>query len=472
LDWPAVLAEVRAALPAEVRVWLVGGAVRDALLNRRLRDLDFVAATDGRGLARAVADRLGGAYYPLDQERGVGRALVTRDDQRLTLDFARLRGADLHADLAARDFTLNALAVDLAAPDAVIDPLGGQADLRAKLIRACGPTALADDPVRAVRAVRLAAHLGFRLDPALRAAARAAGPGLGRISAERRRDELIRCVGGPRAAAAARVLHTLELWPYLIAEVAALPGLNLPPPIAGSAWEHALSTLGRLEDLLSVLHPVHDVDAASDLTLGLVSLRLGRHRDALAAHLNAPLSDERPARWLLMLAALLRHTSGLPDAPATIVRDIAARLRLSIEEGRRLAAAVDGAGRFEALAQVPVGRREVFRYFQALEAAGVDGVLLGLAGHLGAQAGPAPADEWNACLDAASTLLRAYFENPDEAVHPPALLTGDDLMAELGLRPGPRLGRLLADVYEAQAAGEVDDRASALAFARRALDQG
>ncbi len=453
-ELPPLVAELYRALPPAPRFWLVGGAVRDLVLRRRIRDYDFVVAGDGVAFGRACAKLLNADFYPLDAERGVGRVLLVRDDERLTLDFARQRGDSLAADLAARDFTINALALDPAAPDALIDPLNGQADLRHKTIRACGPQSINDDPIRAVRAVRLASQLGFRLEPATRAAVRAAAPALATVTAERQRDEFMRCLGGGKPAATLRTLAALDLLAPLVPE----------PTASGADWDHTLNTISRLTDILSVLNPVHDVDAASDLTLGLVSLRLGRHRTALGPHLQTALTDERPVRWLLVLAALLHSLE-----PA-VARARLLALRLSTDEVRRVSAVIAGQTDLATLAAtLPVTRRAIYRYFKAHGAAGVESVFLALADFLAGYVGPPPPEAWNERLDAASVLLRAYFETPEESVNPPTLLTGDDLMAELNLRPGPRVGALLEAVREAQAAGEVTDRAAALALARQQL---
>jgi hypothetical protein len=253
----------------------------------------------------------------------------------------------------------------------------------------------------------------------------------------------------------------------------------VPPAAAlpGEAWEHTLATIMRADDLLTVLQPIHDVDAASDLTLGLVSVRLGRHRAALAAHLDTVISDDRPARWLIMFASLLHYLPGGPAERQATAHETAAGLRLSQEEGRRAAAILTGAAAFHAVTEdvgsaTPLTRRAIFRYFEASGAAGIEGVLLSLASYLARFAGPAPTEPWNERLDAASALLRAYFETPEVAVRPVPLMTGDDVMRELGVPAGPRLGRLLRALYEAQAAGEVADRAEALAWLRRTLNQG
>ncbi len=101
-------------LPKNQPVYLVGGAVRDALLGRRLHDLDYALDGDPRPVARRVANELGGAYYLLDDERNTGRVILTQPGgDRVTLDFARLRGVDLEADLRDRDFTINAMAVEV-----------------------------------------------------------------------------------------------------------------------------------------------------------------------------------------------------------------------------------------------------------------------------------------------------------------------------------------------------------------------
>src|SRR5512134_15232 len=111
LELPPIFDRVREALPDPSRVWLVGGSVRDALLRRPVHDLDFAVAGDGLETARRAAARLKAAFFPLDEARGTGRVVAQEGQQRFFLDFAALRGDDLNADLAARDFTVNAIAV-------------------------------------------------------------------------------------------------------------------------------------------------------------------------------------------------------------------------------------------------------------------------------------------------------------------------------------------------------------------------
>ncbi|MFW6096740.1 MAG: phosphohydrolase, partial [Chloroflexota bacterium] len=167
-DTTELLARIRPLLASrDAPVYLVGGAVRDAILGRPAYDLDFVVEHEAIQLAFSVGDALRVAAYVLDRERDIGRVVLGPD---VVLDFARFRGPDLEADLRARDFTINAMAVDAAnfpprELNVVIDPTGGLDDLQAGVVRLAYPQAIEDDPLRALRAVRLAWHLGFRVTP-------------------------------------------------------------------------------------------------------------------------------------------------------------------------------------------------------------------------------------------------------------------------------------------------------------------
>jgi tRNA nucleotidyltransferase/poly(A) polymerase len=176
---------VRTALAGE-EAWIVGGAVRDALLGRPLVDLD-VACRDPRSAARAAARLIGGAPFALSERWGAWR--VALDDGR-TLDFTPLRGA-LEDDLATRDFTVNAIAEPLAGGPR-LDPFHGEEHAAGRSLRAVSDSVFTDDPLRLLRAVRLEDELGFRLDGPTEALARAAAPLVTRPAGERILGELLR----------------------------------------------------------------------------------------------------------------------------------------------------------------------------------------------------------------------------------------------------------------------------------------
>ena len=148
--------------------WIVGGAVRDALLGRPVLDLD-VACREPHAAARQFAQRFGGSPFPLSERHGAWR--VVADGSEETIDFTPLRGS-IDDDLATRDFTFNAIAVPVAGGDAY-DPFSGQADLEARLLRAVSDTVFDDDPLRLLRAVRLEDELDFHMDERTEALVRA-----------------------------------------------------------------------------------------------------------------------------------------------------------------------------------------------------------------------------------------------------------------------------------------------------------
>ncbi|GAB4579126.1 MAG: CCA tRNA nucleotidyltransferase [Anaerolineales bacterium] len=493
LSFSSLLDQLRPVLPENLPIYLVGGAVRDALLNRPTHDLDFVLEGDGNQLARRVANTLQVPFFPLDEERGTGRVVLpssdpTRAGERYFLDFATFRGPDLESDLRARDFTINAMAVDVRAADKLLDPLGGAADLLAKRLRACSPTSLQDDPIRILRAVRLATHFNLQITPETRQLMRAAVEGLDTISPERKRDEMLRILGGKQIATALRALDLIGALSRVFPELPALKGVPQSPPHLEDVWHHTLQTVQNLEKLLGLIGQLeHDPDAAGSLTMGLMVLRLGRYRQQVFTHLQTAVSPDRPWQALLFFAALY-HDVGKPatrqedetgrirffghdQTGAEMITHRAHALHLSNSEIARLKTIVRHHMRPHLLAQVDKlpTRRAVYRFFRDTGEAGVDICLLGLADVLATYGATLTQDTWNRYLDIMRELLEAWWEKPEERVRPPALLNGHDLLETFKLSPGPEIGQTLEMIREAQADGQITTRLQALEMAEKYL---
>ncbi len=490
LLYPPLIDRVRDVLPDQ-EIYLVGGAVRDLLLNRLSRDLDFALPANGISLARGVANALKADFMVLDDERDTGRVIVTESDgTRTFLDFAVYRGRDLNADLRLRDFTINAIAFDLRA-QTLIDPLNGGSDLRAKLIRACSATSLSDDPVRILRAVRQAAAFEFKIEPGTRQAMKKAASLLPRVSPERQRDELFKMLEGRKPDASMRALEMLGVFPWLLPELPALKGVQQSPPHIHDVWEHTLSVLAHLEGILAVLAPGYSAEDTNDLFTGLLTLRIGRFRARFAEHFAQSLNTDRSVRAALFFAALYHDV----EKPATMSVDETGRIRffdhdvrgaevaaqrgrlfnLSNDEVERIRAIVRHhmrfhffASRLEGEKQEP-SRKAIYRFFRDASKAGIDVVLLGLADLRGTQGTALTQETWAAALDVARILLENYWEKPQETVAPPRLLDGNELMAELGLEPGRIVGQLLEAIREGQATGKIENREQAVELARELL---
>jgi predicted nucleotidyltransferase len=149
LKFPPILETITSQLPKDLEIYLVGGAVRDALLHHISRDLDFIVVGDSLKVARKLANKLNAAYFPLDEERDTARIVVVGENgERIHLDFTALRGLDLESDLRGRDFTINAMAVNIHDPEKVLDPLKWCIRFKSHRLRACSPSSITDDPVR------------------------------------------------------------------------------------------------------------------------------------------------------------------------------------------------------------------------------------------------------------------------------------------------------------------------------------
>lgn len=489
LNFPPILPAVVAALPPDQPVFIAGGAVRDAYLQRPIHDMDFVMKGDALAVARRVADQIGAAYYPLDEERGTARVVVSSPGApRMVLDFATLRATDLDGDLFSRDFTINAMAVSARSTQELIDPTGGVADLQAKIIRACSTRSIKEDPLRILRGVRLAAVFGLRIHPDTRELIRAGVPGLAKVSRERRRDELFRIFESPHPSVSIQALDIFGALRYLLPEMDALKGVEQSPPHISDVWKHTLDALQKLEIVLEVLNPANQTDLANNLMMGMLVMQLGRFRSQIISHMSQTISSDRPVRSLLFLAALYHDIAkpvsrsvdengrvrffGHDEQGAQMASARMRRLRMSSGEAHWLSLVVRHHLRPFLLVNAggSPSRRAIYRFFRDAGDAGVDICLLALADVLATYGPTLTADVWARHLEITGMLLDAWWNHPAEAVTPPVLINGRELMDELGLLPGPKVGRLLADIREAQAEGIVQTREQALDFARSHLE--
>jgi len=461
-----------------VSVYLVGGSVRDLLLGAETHDLDFAVCGDGLELARHIADRLQGAFVTLDHERRTGRVILSAEG--LYLDLASLRGADLHADLQDRDFTINAMALEQtpAGELRLIDPLGGSQDLADRVLRVALPTSFSSDPARLLRAVRMQAQFGCQMEPETRARLQTAAPQLGTVSAERTRGEWFNILQQPTGSSALRELHRLGLLYQVAPPLAALEGLEQSAPHRFDGLTHSFETVRAVERLWDGLQRHSSAQIPVPDALYAIAPRVRERYES-------SICDERSHLALLKCAALL-HDVGKPGtrqvdpggrirffgherAGAEIAGALARGWRCSNVEVKMLRVAIEAHMRPTLLAQEPVlTRRAIYRFYRDTGPFGIDVGFIALADYL-ATRGPDLSEEgWVKHAETVARLWAAYYEQMEDVIAPAPLLSGKDLI-ELGVTPGPEMGELLERVREAQAAGELTTRQEALASVREWL---
>jgi len=440
---------------------LVGGAVRDAILKRAGADVDIAVPSGAITLARRSAERLGGTCVVLDAQRGAARVVA---DGGLTLDVTDFRAPTLDGDLAARDFTVDALAVALTPLLArgrarIVDPTGGLEDLKARRLRPADPRVLQEDALRALRGIRLEATLGLRLTPPAARAVKAAARGLARIAAERVRDELLIIMALPDTARALRRADALGVLGAVLPEVEPMRATKQPLPHRFDVLEHSLRAVGGCDRLLARLSA------------------LAPYGEELAVHLAEPLGGGARRDTALKLAALL-HDISKPETRRRVdgrvrffehdvigarrVREIGERFRLP----ERLTAVIERVVRHHLrpmhLAHAgAITPRARYRFYRDLREDTRDLLLLVLA-DAAAVTGASPLTTWRR-----AGLVRELFagwREQQQAESRPALLRGEDVMARFSLEPGPRVGWLLSQAREAQEMGRVHTREEALAY--------
>lgn len=472
LEGPAAAA-VREALGQAPGTWIVGGALRDALLGRPVVDLDLGVARGEQEAARAVARASGGAAFPLSESFGAWRSIAPAGWH---VDVSRLRSGSIERDLALRDFTANALALPVAAlaggASELLDPLSGREDIARRRLRATAPRTFDDDPLRLLRAARIAAQLGFQIEDETRALARTAAPRAGEPAGERQLAELRLLVCGSDPLRGMDLLDELRVLPVVLPELAALRGLEQNP-------NHHLDVYGHT---MQVLAGVLEIE-------GEVERFVGAAASEVAGLLGESLADELDRRGGLRFAALFHDLGkattrgerggyitfiGHDRVGAEIATAICKRLRAS----RRLAAYLANVTRNHLrlgflIHRRPLDRRAVYDYLRATHPESVDVTLLTVADRLAARGtGQVASEEVVAAhLELASEMIREALAWRREGP-PRAPLRGDELAAELGIEPGPELGRLLEEIAAAVFAGEVTDRDEAIRLARSLVRGG
>jgi tRNA nucleotidyltransferase (CCA-adding enzyme) len=401
---------------------LVGGSVRDALLDRTsdYLDLDFILPEGAVETAQAIARHYKAGFVLLDAERQIARVVFAQG----TADFAQQCGDSLVEDLERRDFRVNAIAYNPHTAE-LIDPLGGKADLNAGILRMVSAENLAEDPLRLLRAYRQAAQLGFQIEPQTRKVIQRLAPTLNQIAAERVQSELNYLLSSEKGT----------LWLDLAREDGLL-----------SHWfpdsqRQGLVAIGAMDDWFKQIKQTRPELAA---IIGS-SLRSGKSKSKS----EAPASGSTRT-WLSLakLVCLLPKNSQAAE-------DQLRQLKYSRNE---IQAALTALDRYETLTQfnATTGLADQFHFFQSIGQTFPSILLLTIA-----QGIP---------MVNLLQMIDRYLDKTDPVAYPNAILTGQDLMQELNLTPSPKIGQILAALQLARAEGVIVDRSSALIFAKGLIE--
>ena len=486
----------------DVQSYVVGGFVRDVLLGRDTADIDIAVEADALEIAPKVATALGGKYVLLDEVNRVGRVIVANKEapstkKRWELDFSSVDDNIKH-DLARRDFTIDAMAVDLRKivtqphlltlphlkkrdevspkPPLLIDPLNGWNDLHQRVVRAVTKTAFELDAARLLRAVRLATELGFSIDNETEALIRKYSHLIADVAGERVREELLRLLAIPQAEQLLPYLDELGLLTAMIPELAQTKGVKQPKEHFWGVFDHSLKTVVAVDFLLR--QGVWEYASEKVLAVAPWSAVLNQHFDL-------EVSSGSTRRLLLKLAALLHDIA----KPQTKAIDANGRMRFlgHAREGAAIAAGILERLRFTTkeikLVEIMIrhhlrpmqmshnelpSHRAIYRYFRDTGEAGIDILFLSLADHLATRGPHLNLGQWEEHTQIVNYVLTQRFQE-ESLVAPPKLIDGHDLINIFDMSPGPKIGEFLEAVREAQASGELTTRQEAISYIERLL---
>jgi tRNA nucleotidyltransferase/poly(A) polymerase len=489
LPFPEILEQVRQLARNSPPIYLVGGAIRDLFLDRATHDLDFVMEGDARPIARALSNVLNADFYILDPERNTARVIFKSSTETCDIDFASLKPGGIEADLMARDFTVNAIAIDMTNARKIIDPLGGAGDLQARKLKACSVDAFKDDPIRLLRGVRLSQSLGFMIEKSSLQVMKEAAPRIVDVSSERIRDELFKILDTDRAAGSIRVLDHLGILDKIFPELCILKGVNQPAPHLLDVWEHTIAVLNELEWVFNLLIKDHHGKTADNRKMASAVIKLGKFKPGFQQHIVRGINPNRSIRSLLFFSALF-HDAGKPpnfsrgsdgrihfydherESTALAIK-YARQLAFSQAETQLVSTIINNHMRIHSL--VKAGNlpsdRAIYRFFRSTGDAGVEVCLLSLADTLATYGVTLPEHLWDLQLDICECLLSAWWERKDQVIEPPVILNGTDLQNEFNLQPGPIIGDLLDALRESQAAGKIITRDDAIIYSKLWLEE-
>jgi tRNA nucleotidyltransferase/poly(A) polymerase len=457
---PAHLLQI---LPSAPTAYLVGGTVRDLLMQRHPTDVDIAVKGDAAAFAEALAARAGKRAAAVGKAHRVTYRIAAGD---LLIDVTGLTGGSLENDLRRRDFTINAMAYDPAG-DRLADPLGGLDDMAARRVRMVAETAFVEDPLRLLRAFRLAAVLDFSIVPETLAAIARHARRIDQTAGERLRHELLQLLACPASAGQVLSMSGCGLLVRLLPELAPLQGCGQNVHHDFDVYDHTLKAYARLETALE---------------------EAGRLPRALSErYRQAPF---RRRTLAVLKYALLLHDIGKPgtrrvDADGAVhfhgharrsmemAGAVHQRLRLSREERDQARCIIANHGRpMDLMSAHRAGnltRRGLNRFFRDCEPWTPEVLLHALGDTLGKRAAPDAAVETT--LAFIRDLLEDYFDRFRPLADRQPLLSGRDLLDRFDLAPSPLIGKLLAAVEEERLAGRIATRDEALAFAGKFLAQ-
>ncbi len=450
-------------------VYLVGGFLRDLFLRRRKEsyDFDFAVSKGAIALSREIAKKLKSGFVVLDKEHGSSRIVYKKNDFSCNFDFTDFRGRDIADDLLHRDFTINSLAVNLKAirdaralGDIVIDNHSARPDIRSRLIRMVSEVSFPEDPLRTLRAFSLSAVLDFSIEPQTQKAIQKYRKEITSSAFERIAEELFKTLNSGNGFKSFKAMDGVKVLEEIIPEIRQMRGVHQGPYHHLDVFGHSLEALRQIEILFLQLKRNKDVqEYLSQIIAGTHTRRALLKLGAFLHDIGKPISKERVGKKTCF--------HGHERVGRNIARGIAERLRLSNDERNSLDKMIFWHLRPGYMADIePLSHRAKYRFFRDAKDEAVSILLLSIADQRSTCGPLTRGSNRKHHEDVCLGLAKDFFRKKKEK-QLPRLVDGNDIMRQLKLSSGPIIGKILEEINEAQAAGEIKTKSQALELAKK-----
>ena len=429
--------------------YLVGGTVRDMVIGRDPVDIDIAVSGDADRFARTLAKKIDGSLFPLDKERGVYRIATKKGKTHSCYyDISPIRGGDIYRDLSLRDFTVDAMAVSLEDDvKTIIDPYKGQADIKGKCIRIISRKSFEDDPLRLLRAFRLASTLDFEIDRGTFNTIREMSSLLRLPARERIRDEFFRLLSDSKSIQYLKHMQNAGLLKEILI---GLDDLDI---------EKGLIVFNRLECLYNSFHA----------SFSLFDLDIKKY---LLTRVEEGITNASMWKWISLFQ--------IPLNPA-LLNGEAGVLKGGFGNGVRDEIIINGlknmrlGNRARRLALLAVknkqtcfpdnsieDKRNLYHFFKAT---GDDGIGLILCQIATIQEST---ERYDTALKNGKDAISWYLYDFKKMQETP-LISGNDLIELFSLSPGPEFSYLLDIVAENRAVGKITTKRDAITFLKKLM---
>lgn len=451
-------------------LYLVGGAVRDLFLNKKIKDFDFVVQDNLEEIARETADRLGASVFSLGRKPMRIFRLALGD---VMLDLSDLAGNNIESDLLRRDLTINAMAIEIKTEQSrpeILDPCRGLRDLEKKIVRFVSEENVISDPLRLIRLFRFASISGFQIESSSLSLVKKHSALIAGTAGERIREELYMLLEAEKCYPVLKIMLESGLLEAIIPELKALRDCTQGRFHHLNVLDHTMLAFQEMERVIENISDFFP-DFVNEFQACL------KRRNMIA----------------LLKLTVLMHDLGKPHTRSVdetgevhffqhelvgrdMAADISKRLKMSSADSAFVALLITNHLRpfflLEACVKGHLTKKGIFRLGRDM-GGNFHALLIHALADALATRGPAQEEQGGIkVLLSFLNLILAEVANQKKALKAnPALVSGSDLMAKFDIMPSPLIGRLLNSIQEAQATGKIKTRDEAMDYAKGILEE-